>query len=147
MDYRSKLLEKKAEIEQVISEKREYLMMPISESIDELSNYDQHPGDVASEMFEREKNQGVLELLEFEMEKIEDALYRLDNGQYGICEVCGQNIPAARLERLPGTTLCVSCASKRREPFQRPAEEDLMPSGAMADMGETFEIAGYEFYE
>lgn len=147
MDYRSKLLDKKAEIEQVITEKREYLMMPISESLDELSHYDQHPGDVASELFEREKNQGVLELLEYELEKIEDALYRLDHGQYGICEICGQNIPAARLERLPNTTLCVSCAGKRREPFQRPAEEDLMPSGAMSDMGETFEIAGYEFYE
>ncbi|MDD2621375.1 MAG: TraR/DksA C4-type zinc finger protein, partial [Syntrophomonadaceae bacterium] len=119
MDYRSRLLAKKAEIEEVVKEKREYLMMPISESIDELSNYDQHPADVASEMFEREKNQGVLELLEFELEKLEDALHRLEQGKYGICELCGQNIGESRLNRVLNTTLCVNCASKRREPFQR----------------------------
>jgi DnaK suppressor protein len=41
-------------------------------------------------------------------------LARLDQGDYGICEICGQVIDPARLEILPHTTLCVRCAQANR---------------------------------
>lgn len=46
--------------------------------------------------------------------KVEHALDRLDQGEYGDCEACGKPIPVARLEALPYVTLCVDCARDRR---------------------------------
>ncbi|MGD2124746.1 MAG: RNA polymerase-binding protein DksA [Desulfobacteraceae bacterium] len=46
--------------------------------------------------------------------KIKEALERIDNGTYGICEVCGEEISEARLKARPVTTLCIEC-KKRQE--------------------------------
>ena len=67
----------------------------------ELSDYDQHPADTASETFERERDLGLLEDLETELSDIQDALERIDNGTYGIDEVTGEPIDPARLEAVP----------------------------------------------
>lgn len=45
-----------------------------------------------------------------DIREAEAALVDLDQGHYGICEVCGQPIPAARLEIRPTTRTCVDCA-------------------------------------
>jgi DnaK suppressor protein len=46
------------------------------------------------------------------LHKVEHALRRIKSGDYGVCEVCGEAIPVARLEVLPYATMCVTCASK-----------------------------------
>ncbi len=61
----------------------------------------QHPGDVGTDVFERERDLGLLEDTERELHDIEDALRRLDDGTYGKCDVCGRPIPDERLEALP----------------------------------------------
>ena len=43
--------------------------------------------------------------------KIEEALRRLEDGSYGVCEQCGGKIGAARLKARPVTTLCIECKS------------------------------------
>ncbi len=45
--------------------------------------------------------------------KIQEALRRLDQGEYGICEVCGEKITIARLKARPVTTLCIDCKSNQ----------------------------------
>lgn len=69
--------------------------------------------EAGSMKFEYEKELSIernsLDLLH----KVERALERVDDGSYGICEVCGSEIPIARLEVLPYATMCVTCASKR----------------------------------
>ncbi len=67
----------------------------------ELTHYDQHPADQASETFEREKDLSILEGLEQELAEIEAALERLDDGTYGIDEVTGDAIDPERLEAFP----------------------------------------------
>jgi RNA polymerase-binding transcription factor DksA len=44
---------------------------------------------------------------------LEEALHRADEGDYGVCEVCGQSIDPARLAILPETKRCINCAQKR----------------------------------
>ena len=66
-----------------------------------------HPADVGTEMFEREKDLSILEQVDARLDLVEHALYRLDEGTYGTCEICGQPIPPERLEALPAATLCV----------------------------------------
>lgn len=46
------------------------------------------------------------------LEQIERALAKLDEGTYGICEDCGEPIGDARLEALPMTRWCISCAPR-----------------------------------
>lgn len=45
--------------------------------------------------------------------KIEEALQRLEAGEYGICEECGEEIGIERLKARPVTTLCIECKSKQ----------------------------------
>jgi DnaK suppressor protein len=47
--------------------------------------------------------------------KIEDALARIEDGTFGICEVCGDEIGFARLEARPVTTLCINCKSEQEQ--------------------------------
>lgn len=47
------------------------------------------------------------------IEKIKDALERIDNGTFGICEVCGRVIGEERLRARPVTTRCIDCKKKQ----------------------------------
>jgi RNA polymerase-binding transcription factor DksA len=98
-----------------------------SDSISELSSYDQHQADVGTETFEREKDLSILEQVEAELADVEHALRRLDEGTYGTCEVCGKVIPDERLEAMPATRLCLE--------HQAEAEREVRFSGERADVG------------
>ena len=43
------------------------------------------------------------------------ALKRIEDGSYGLCEVCGMKIPDPRLEAIPYAALCFHCASQREQ--------------------------------
>ena len=45
--------------------------------------------------------------------KIRDALEMLEDGTFGICEECGEEIPLKRLMARPVTTLCIECKKKQ----------------------------------
>lgn len=47
--------------------------------------------------------------------KIEEALARIEDGSFGICESCGEPIGAKRLEARPVTTLCVACKESQED--------------------------------
>jgi DnaK suppressor protein len=49
------------------------------------------------------------------LNKIEEALERIDSGGYGICDSCGENIKIPRLEARPVTTLCIECKTEQEE--------------------------------
>jgi RNA polymerase-binding transcription factor DksA len=98
-----------------------------SDSLGELSSYDQHQADVGTETFEREKDLSILEQVEAELADVEHALRRLDDGTYGTCEVCGKVIPDDRLEAMPATRLCLE--------HQAEAEREVRFSGERADVG------------
>ena len=54
--------------------------------------------------------------------EVVEALRRLDRGEYGVCESCGEPIAPARLDALPATPTCIECASigerNRRRDFR-----------------------------
>jgi RNA polymerase-binding transcription factor DksA len=80
--------------------------------VGEISSYDQHPADIGTEVFEHEKNQSLLEQIEYELAEIGQAFERLDAGRYGVCQACGKRIPAERLEAMPATRFCVDDQAK-----------------------------------
>lgn len=67
----------------------------------------------ASMAFEYEKELSIVNNAKDLLGKVEHALERMEEGSYGICEICGERIPTARLEALPYATLCVACAQRR----------------------------------
>ena len=48
----------------------------------------------------------------FEIERIERALQRIDEGEYGYCTACGEEIAAKRLEHDPTAPVCINCAKE-----------------------------------
>jgi RNA polymerase-binding transcription factor DksA len=76
----------------------------------ELSDADQHPADVGTETFNRERDLGILENVTSELDDVDAALARLEAGTYGICEACGRPIGAERLDALPATHFCLEDA-------------------------------------
>ena len=47
------------------------------------------------------------------IKQIEQALLKLENGEYGICENCEEDIPVGRLKAMPFASLCVKCKSEQ----------------------------------
>jgi RNA polymerase-binding transcription factor DksA len=71
------------------------------EGIEELSRLDQHPADYATELFDEELGEGMRERLTEELEAIERAKQRLEEGTYGLSVESGEPIPDGRLEAIP----------------------------------------------
>ena len=70
-------------------------------------------GDGTVEAISRLTDIGVGESLEVGLERTERALAKLDEGTYGRCDVCGEEIAPKRLAAMPDAVTCVACASPR----------------------------------
>jgi YteA family regulatory protein len=81
----------------------------LKDTLQELSMYDNHPADIGTETFERSKDIGYKDLFQRLLKEVEDAMGRIEEGNYGICKGCGKEIPEERLEAVPFTTFCYQC--------------------------------------
>ncbi|WP_174615690.1 TraR/DksA C4-type zinc finger protein [Virgibacillus ihumii] len=114
------------------------------ESMHELSSYDNHPGDMGTEMFEREKDTALNEHAEKELEDINAALHALENGTYGICAECGRDIPYERLAAMPTADRCLEHAEHRNPINDRPIEEQVFSPNINPDEVTPEEQTGYD---
>ncbi|MGI6036014.1 MAG: TraR/DksA C4-type zinc finger protein [Limnochordia bacterium] len=98
------------------------------DSIQELSSYDQHSTDLGSETFERSKDVGLRDNARLELAMVHEAMERLDDGTYGICEGCGKPIDLDRLRAMPASTTCIRCKELAEEQVERrrPVEEEVL---------------------
>lgn len=69
--------------------------------------------DLASDARDREISHILTDRDRGKLEAIDEALSRVDDGSYGLCEDCGAEIAEGRLQALPFTRLCVTCQSDR----------------------------------
>ena len=78
-------------------------------------------GDGTSEAVSRLTEIGVGESLERSLQRTERALAKLEEGTYGICDVCGRPISRGRLQAMPDGVLCLDCsaAERRVRPVRR----------------------------
>ncbi|GAB4536766.1 MAG: TraR/DksA family transcriptional regulator [Anaerolineae bacterium] len=74
--------------------------------------YGNHQADDASDAFEQAKELSLLQNSERVLAQVEAALLRFEQGVYGVCERCGQQIDPARLKALPYATLCMACQQR-----------------------------------
>ena len=68
--------------------------------------------DSAQSTAERNKVLAVVQGLKDRLHDVEIALSKIERGDYGICERCGEPIPLERLEAIPSARLCISCKQK-----------------------------------
>jgi len=78
----------------------------------ESSAFGMHQADAGSDAYDRDFALSLLSKEQDALYEIEEALKRLDGGTYGVCEMCGKNIPQARLEALPFARFTVDCQSE-----------------------------------
>jgi DnaK suppressor protein len=83
--------------------------------------------DAALDSVQDEISSQLAEVESRELARIEYALERMRDGQYGTCEGCGTSIPVARLNALPYATFCIAC--------QRESERQGTGSSADVDWG------------
>jgi YteA family regulatory protein len=130
--YEEKLLKERDKIIGTIDNMNEHgLELSQREEIDELSMYDNHPADLGSEMFDKERRFALLNNEESILEQIDTALARVEDGSYGTCELCGDSISRQRLDFLPYVTTCIDCEEKKPDyttyRYDRPVEEEVIP--------------------
>ena len=70
-------------------------------------------GDGTAIAVERITQVAAYEQMQEKLAEIHEALRKIDEGTYGICEMCGKPIGPARLEAIPSATRCVECAGRR----------------------------------
>ena len=71
---------------------------------------DDEPADAGTATFEREKDLSIENNVRDLLHKIDRALKRIDDGTYGICDICGKPIEKARVKALPYVDLCIKDA-------------------------------------
>lgn len=116
---RERLLRERADLEGTVERIRERLAVPQRDSSGDLSVVDQHPADAASETEARELELARQTMFEAKIALIDEALVRLERGEYGRCVVCGRRIPEERLELVPETPYCVEDAEREQSSSAR----------------------------
>jgi RNA polymerase-binding transcription factor DksA len=108
-EYRTKLEEEKVRLLHAVGFLERENPGSISDELGEVADggTDNHLGDTATAMYDRELDEGLEGGARETLAEIDAALQRMEDGTYGICEVCGKAIGAERLSAIPWTRLCI----------------------------------------
>jgi DnaK suppressor protein len=113
--YRRRLEGELAELHGQCADLEESTEASLADATGEVG-FDEEFADAGSFTFERERDLSLVGNARDLIEKIEQALARIDAGRFGRCEACGGAIEAERLDALPYTTLCLADARRRARP-------------------------------
>ena len=85
----------------------------------DLSAYTVHMADMAADTYERELSMNIVSSEQEILYQIDDALKRLDDGSFGICQQCNQAITMSRLRAVPYASLCIECQRSKERKSKR----------------------------
>ena len=111
--FEKKLLAEKQRILKQREHTNELLKQPQREAGGEISGYRPHIADQGGETYQREVASQLTSQESALLVEIDEALKRIQDGRYGICEICQAKIPKARLEIIPYARLCIKDKQKR----------------------------------
>ncbi len=100
----------------LLEEKRDELIREAERTLAELTDQNGNipdPNDRASAESERNFELRIRNRERKLLEKVEAAIQRIEDGEYGECEDCGEVIGLKRLEARPVTTLCIECKTRQ----------------------------------
>jgi RNA polymerase-binding protein DksA len=81
----------------------------------DISGYTYHMADVATDSYDREFSLGLASNERKLLYELEDAVKKIEDGTFGICEECKTLITRTRLKAVPYARLCVKCQEKQEK--------------------------------
>ena len=110
------LMKKKAELLKGIEHiAKDNLKTSQRDAAGDLSAYSLHMADVASDNYDREFSLSLADNEQKMLNRINDALEKIDNNTFGLCELCEKKITKTRLKAVPYAELCVPCQEKQEK--------------------------------
>jgi len=85
------------------------------EASGDISGYTYHMADVATDNYDREFSLGLASSERKSLYELDDALKRIEEGTFGICDDCKCSITKIRLKAVPSARLCIKCQQKREK--------------------------------
>lgn len=85
------------------------------EASGDISGYTYHMADVATDTYDREFSLGRASSEREVLYDLDDALKKIGEGTYGICEQCKGRISKTRLKAVPCARMCIKCQQKREK--------------------------------
>ncbi len=118
MLFFKKLISKKKEeiIEEIKHISEDTLKKSQKDASGDISGYTYHMADVATDTYDREFSLGIASNESQLIYELDDALKKIEEGKYGICEECKGLIPKTRLKALPYARLCLKCQQAKERP-------------------------------
>jgi len=89
------------------------------EASGDLSAYTLHMADMAANTYERELSMNIASSEQEILYQIDEALKRLDEGAFGICQQCNRSITMSRLKAVPYASLCIDCQRVKEQQRKR----------------------------
>ncbi len=113
-DFKKLVLKRKEEILDDIKHiSDDTLKKSQKEASGDISGYSYHMADVATDTYDREFSLGLASNERKLLYEFDDALKRIEEGTFGICEECKILIAKSRLKAVPQARLCVKCQEKK----------------------------------
>jgi len=114
---KEKLIKESNQINNTLEQMRKNGEADMSEySPNELSNYDNHPADLGSELYSVEMNMALKVFEQSRQNEVNHALQKFESSSYGKCENCKKDIDYERLEAIPYAKYCIACETAKEPP-------------------------------
>ncbi len=115
-EYQAKLLEQLQLLKQNLTNLEDTVMRRSrADSAGDLTNIPTHIADISNDVIYHDITLGLMRNETQVMKDIEDALQRIEDRTYGICENCCKPIAKKRLDYVPYTRLCITCKSEEEK--------------------------------
>ena len=115
-EFKKLILKRKEEINDEIKHiSDDTLKKSQKDASGDISGYTYHMADVATDNYDREFSLGLASSDRHSLYELEDALKKIEDGTFGICEDCKSLITRVRLKAVPQARLCVKCQEKREK--------------------------------
>ncbi|NOZ22040.1 MAG: TraR/DksA family transcriptional regulator [Planctomycetes bacterium] len=114
--FKKALLERRQELAGDVTRMGDEAMRKSRQSASgDLSSMPYHMADIGTDNYDQEFTLGMIENEEDEVRAIDDALEKIENGGYGVCETCGCKIKKPRLKFMPYARNCIDCQQKEEQ--------------------------------
>ncbi len=115
-EFKKIILKRKEEVVEGIKHiSEDTLKKTQKDAAGDISGYTYHMADVATDTYDREFSLGLASNDRKVLYELDDAIKKIEDGMFGICEDCKSMITKARLKAVPSARLCVKCQEKKEK--------------------------------
>lgn len=115
-EFKKLILKKKSDtVDQIKHMSEDTMKKSPKEAAGDISSYTYHMADIATDTYDREFTMSLASNDRALMYEIDEALKKISDGTYGVCEECKDLISKVRLKAIPYARLCLKCQEKKEK--------------------------------